>query len=356
MRALALVVRGFRNLVDAEFELPSEGVVLVGPNGQGKTNFLEALAYPVLFRSLRGALDREIARFDGPGFHVGVTRSNGSTVTATYSTATRRKKITVDGDEPLITSALGHWLAVAFLPTDLALVQGGASGRRRWLDRMLSLADANYFESLLRYRGVLAQRNAALRQRDERLLSAFDPQLARFGAAIVVGRLAWVAGAQQSLSTELAELGESAPVSLRYRGHQELADPAMWEAALSASRGRDLLRAQTHVGPHRDDVVLGLGGHALRDYGSTGQQRTAAITMRLLELETVTLARGVRPALLVDDVFAALDRDRQQRLATRLSARAGQRIVTAPKVEEIPAQLDLPRWYVRNGQIGPEIR
>src|SRR6185436_16219811 len=103
-----------------------------------------------------------------------------------------------------------------------------------------------------------------------------------------------------------------------------------------------LARAQTHVGPHRDDVVLTLGGHALRDYGSSGQQRSAAIALRLLELETLAERRGVVPALLVDDVFAELDRERQARLAHRLVARPGQRIVTAPRAEELPRELDLP--------------
>jgi DNA replication and repair protein RecF len=102
-------------------------------------------------------------------------------------------------------------------------------------------------------------------------------------------------------------------------------------------------------------VVLGLGGHALRDYGSTGQQRSASIALRLLERETLARTRGVRPALLVDDVFAALDRERQERLAARLASLPGQRVVTAPREDELPRALDLPRWSVVAGRVSPTV-
>lgn len=352
MQAATLVVRSFRNLADAVLDLPPEGVALVGPNGHGKTNLLEALAYPVLFRSVRGAADRELARFGGPGFHVTVTLADGSEIATTWSSATRRKRIVVDDEEQsTITGALGRWLAVAFLPTDLALVQGGAAERRRWIDRMLSLSDPAYLEALLRYRAALAQRNAALRSGDVRAAEAFDAPLMRSGAEVVQRRLAWAEGASEPWRAELDALGETAAVGLRYRGDDTLVDSEAWGVKLHAARSRDLARGQTHVGPHRDDLVLHLGGHAVRDYGSTGQQRSAAIAMRLLELETLTTARGVRPALLVDDVFAALDATRQARLAARLVARPGQRIVTAPRPEDLPRELVLPRWQVQDGNV-----
>lgn len=352
MQAATLLVRSFRNLADAVLDLPAEGVALVGPNGHGKTNLLEALGYPVLFRSVRGAADREVAQFGGPGFHVAVTLADGGEIATTWNSATRRKRIVVDGeDQATITGALGRWLAVAFLPTDLALVQGGASERRRWIDRMLSLADRAYLEALLRYRAALAQRNAALRSADARAAEAFDAPLVRSGVEIVQRRMAWAEGAAGPWQAELDALGETAPVVLRYRGDESLIDIEAWAHKLAAARPRDLARGQTHVGPHRDDLVLQLGGHAVRDYGSTGQQRSAAIAMRLLELETLATARGVRPALLVDDVFAALDATRQARLAARLIARPGQRIVTAPRAEDVPPELLLPRWRVEDGVV-----
>ncbi|HEX3926772.1 MAG TPA: DNA replication and repair protein RecF [Gemmatimonadales bacterium] len=357
MHAAALVVRSFRNLADAELELPPDGMALIGDNGQGKTNVLEALAYPVLFRSLRGAADREIGRIGGPGFHVALTTGAGAAVATTFTAAAARKRITVNGEERrTVASALGEWLAVAFLPTDLALVRGGAAERRRWLDRMLSLADHAYLAALLRYRAALAQRNAALRAGGGAAVEAFNVPLAHAGALVVARRLAWAAWAAEPWRSELEQLGESAMVALRYRGDVALADAAEWPARLAASAGRDTARGQTHVGPHRDDLVLSLGGHALRDYGSTGQQRSAAIALRLLELDTLARAREADPALLVDDVFAELDRERRNRLAARLLQGTGQRVITAPHGEELPAILDLPRWSVVDGAVHPAVR
>lgn len=352
MRAASLVVRSFRNLADAELALPAPGIALLGPNGHGKTNLLEALAYPVLFRSLRGARDREVARFGGPGFHVGLTRDDGVAIAATWTATDARKRVTVAGAEcPRITDALGHWLAVAFLPTDLALVQGGAAERRRWLDRMLSLAHPAYLGALLRYRSAVAQRNAALRRGEASSAAAFDGPMATSGATVLAHRLAWAATAGAAWRRELEALGEPLPVELRYRGNVELADAGAWPAVLLAQRERDAARGQTHAGPHRDDLALGLGGHSLRRYGSTGQHRTAAIGLRLLEHATLLDARARAPALLVDDVFAELDATRQERLATRLGAMAAQLVVTAPREADLPAALEVARWHVRDGSI-----
>lgn len=355
MRAASLVVRGFRNLADATLEVPPGGIALLGPNGHGKTNLLEALAYPVLFRSLRGARDRDVARFGGPGFHVAVTRDDGTAVTATWQAADGRKRVTVGGTEvPRITDALGAWLAVTFLPTDLALVQGGAGDRRRWLDRMLSLASAGYLGALLRYRAAVAQRNAALRRHDEATAAAFDGALSSSGATVVAGRLAWLAGAEAAWREELVQLGESLEVTIRYRGDAALADPSAWAERLAGARGRDHARGQTTIGPHRDDLVLGLAGKPLREFGSTGQQRTAAIGLRLLEHQTLARDRDTRPALLVDDIFAELDAARQARLADRLHAAAVQLVVTAPRPEDLPDALEAPRWHVHDGIIRPQ--
>jgi DNA replication and repair protein RecF len=355
VRLRHLVARGFRNLADLDCEPPAPGLVLLGANAQGKTNLLEAIYYPVLYRSFRGAPDQEVARFDGPGFHLEAELDGGpaGSVGASYVVAGRRKRILIDGDEPdRLADAVGGWLAVSFLPDDVSLAAGTAADRRGYLDRLLSLADRGYLRSLSRYRGALAQRNSALRQGRWEVARAFDPPLAASGAEIVARRERWAADAAGQFAAEFESLGEAAGARLRYRGGEGLAEPAAWDASLADAWPRDQGRGLTSVGPHRDDLVLEIGGRPLREFGSNGQQRAAAVALKLIELAALRDARGTEPALLLDDVFAAFDRERQRRLARRLLEVPGRQVfLTAPRTDELPPDLALPVWRMEAGKV-----
>lgn len=357
MRLSRLAIRGFRNLADGELDIPARGFALVGRNGQGKTNLLEAAYYPVLLRSFRGAADTELVGFQGSGFRLEATFDGDSvgSLAASFIAAGKRKQISVDNvEERRLTSAIGRWLAVVFLPGDVELAGGPAVERRRFLDRMLSLAEPAYLRALLRYRGALARRNAALRQQQVDVARACEPILAAEGSLLVGRRAAWVDGAADAFAGELAGLGEAGHATLTYRGRRELADAAAWGEAFAGSLASDRSRGLTTIGPHRDDMALAIDDQALRVYGSTGQLRSAAIALKLLELSTLRAGRGVEPALLLDDVFAELDSGRQQRLAARLmDDEARQLFVTAPRSDELPARLDLPRWDMDAGRAGP---
>lgn len=351
-----IVLRGFRNLRDLDLALPRAGVVLLGSNAQGKTNFLEGLGYPVLFRALRGATDAEVAGFGGPGFRLEASFDDGTrtrTAEVTYTALNRRKQISFDGAPVArLSDAVGAWVAVAFLPRDVALAGGPAAERRLYLDRMLSLASGDYLRALARYRAALAQRNAALRQGQEPMARAFDAPLAEAGSEVTALRLRWISGAARRFSEGFAALGEPRPAGLAYRTDAALADPAGWADALQRSRGRDLGRGMTTIGPHRDDLLITVDGRSLREYGSTGQLRSAAVALRLLELTTIEEARGVPPALLLDDVFAELDAERQARLAERLLAEGTRQVfITAPRRDELPKGLTLPVWSVSQGVV-----
>ena len=355
MRLRRLVARGFRNLADLECEPPEVGAAILGDNAQGKTSLLEAIYYPVLFRSFRGAPDQEVARFDGPGFRVEAEVADGPVraLATIYQSAGRRKRILVDGCEPArLAEAVGGWLAVVFLPTDVGLASGPASERRQYIDRLLSLAHRPYLRALSRYRTALAQRNSALRQQRYEVARAFDAPLAAAGAEVVQSRQAWAAEAAEQFSSEFECLGERGGARLRYRGTEELADPSAWPAALEAVVPQDRARGMTTIGPHRDDLALDIGGKALRDFGSTGQQRSAAVALKLLELTALREACGTEPALLLDDVFAELDRERQRRLARRLLGEGSRQVfVTAPRPDELPPDLALPVWTMDGGRV-----
>lgn len=356
MRLCRLAARGFRNLDDLECEPPAGGIALLGANAQGKTNLLEALYYPVLFRSLRGTADSEVARFGGSGFHLEAHIEGGavSSVSATYHVAGKRKRIAVDGEEPRrIADVAGAWLAVAFLPADVGLAAGPAAERRQYLDRVLSLADRRYLKWLVRYRGALAQRNAALRQGVVEMARAFDAPLAEAGAEVVRGREHWVRAAAESFAEELDCIGEPMAACLRYRGDARLTQAAEWPAVLDAALPQDRARGMTTVGPHRDDLIIEVGGRQLRGIGSTGQQRSAAVALKLVELVSLRKARGTEPALLLDDVFAELDRERQRRLAGRVLGTSERQVfLTAPRRDELPPEAHMPVWNLESGRVG----
>ncbi len=365
MELTGLTIRNFRNLASLDLDLPPAGAVIIGDNGQGKTNLLEALYYLVLFRSLRGAKDRELIRFGEAGFFVGgvVQRSSAAgtpistRVTAGYEAAGRKKKVSIDAAAVTrLADAVGRIVAVPFAPSDRTIVSGPASGRRRYLDVVLSLSARGYLTRLSEMRLALRQRNAALRRGRGDEAQAFDQALSEAAAPVLEARTSWVARWSARFAELTVSMGERSEVRIRYRTHRPpTADPGrQLMDLLPASLQRDLRRGATTVGPHRDDLELTLEGRELRAYGSAGQQRTAAIALRLLEAETLREATGTPPVGLYDDVFAELDEDRQSRLLHLiLETLPGQAVLTAPRESEVPsALLDRPRWRMKGGRIG----
>ncbi len=355
MRLAQLTVRRFRNLASLDLDIPEPGVVIIGENAQGKTNFLEAIYYLVLFRSLRGAKDPELVRFDEAGFFAGGV-ADGHRVTAGYETTTRRKKVTLDGSEvSKLSEAVGRILAVPFSPADTAIVAGGPSARRRYLDVVLSVSEPGYLGRLSQLKLALKQRNAALRRGRPAEAQAFDAPFARAAAHVAATRARWVNRWHGRFTEVCGALGEEGTAALRYHGATDCADDAdAWCRELGRTLDRDLRRGMTTVGPHRDDLKLSLGGHDARTFGSAGQHRTAAVALRMIEAETLSSSRGATPIALYDDVFAELDEGRQARLLELIhTVLPGQVIVTAPRDAEVPQALfDRPRWQMVGGRIG----
>ncbi len=354
MRLTDLTVRNFRNIASLDIELPERGVVIVGANGQGKTNLLEAIYYLVLFRSFRGAKDRELVRFGTEGFFVG--GSAHVRVTAGYEVAGQRKKVTIDREPARrLGAAVGRIAAVPFSPEDRAIVAGSPAGRRRYLNVLLSLSEPKYLEELAAMRQALKQRNAALRMGNGDAARAFDHPLAAAAETVWSMRLAWVERWSDRFTSICSALGEPAEAGMRYRRHAADAEDegSDLQQLLAKTIDRDLRRGTTTVGPHRDDLRLSLGAHSLRTYGSAGQQRTAAIALRLIEAKTLAEATGEVPIGLYDDVFVELDDTRQANLLGLIrDTLSGQAIVAAPRDSEVPPELfERPRWVMSGGQL-----
>jgi DNA replication and repair protein RecF len=364
-----LALRDFRNLARLDLGFPSAGAVVVGENGQGKSNLLEAIYYLHLLRSVRGARDVDVVRFGAPGFHISARTAGGTfhELSAGFERQGRRKRVKLDGAEPArLSDALGALPCVLFSPADVDLVGGAPSSRRRYLDILLALSSRPYLAALQRYRVALAQRNAALREslrvtgaRAEQRVAVWESPLAEHGAVLWRERVLWTEQAAGRFAELCASIGEQAPVAMRYATSLEPTSAAVHDVAdalaraLEQKRGLDMRRGITYAGPHRDDLALALDGRELRAFGSAGQQRTAAIALRLLEAETLHERLGAAPLFLLDDPFAELDARRSSRILDLLADQGmGQTLLTVPRASDIPPALSsLARWRIAEGVV-----
>ena len=291
----------------------------------------------------------------------------GRSVSAAYQRSTRRKKVEVDGLEvERLSEAIGTLGVVALSLTDVELVSGPPAARRRFLDILLSLVRPGYLAALQRCRSAIAQRNGALREAASgEELAPWTDLLARAGAWIMKVRAEWVTERADAFSGYHQEISGGAGARLAYRPSIGPTDAGaadeVWEAglrqALASAEERERSQGRTLVGPHRDDLVLSAAvaddeDRAIRRFGSGGQQRTAALALRLVEADTLRDSSGIEPVYLLDDVFAELDRARCASLMSLLEGgRPGQVILTAPKPADSAFREVLEEWRIERGRL-----
>ncbi len=325
MRLTRLQAQGFRNLQPLDVGTDARFVVVHGPNAQGKTNTLEAVWWLAALRPLRGHRPADLVGWGAEEAVVtGTVRSARDTRVLRVALAARRV-LTIDGVEE---RDLGAWFdgvrAIAFQPSDAAMVTEGPALRRSWLDRAAFTARPAHLEVVRTYRRALAQKAAALRAArvDEAVLDALDAGLADAGGRLVGGRLALLGELTPHIRAQHAAIaGATAGVSLRYRTAAPGDTPAARSQALAerlcAGRAEELRRRMCLVGPHKDELVVGLDGQAARTFGSRGQVRTLVLAMKLEEL-VAARARGDRPLFLLDDLSSELDAARTAHLVAQL--------------------------------------
>ncbi|HEX6359763.1 DNA replication/repair protein RecF [Actinophytocola sp.] len=377
-----LQVTDFRSWKHADLELEPGPAVLVGQNGQGKTNLVEALGYAATLGSHRVATDAPLIRHGCTRAIVRTAIVNeGRELTIELEiTAGKANRARVNrAPVPKTRDVLGILRTVLFAPEDLALVRGDPSERRRFLDELLVLRAPRYAGVRADYDRVLRQRNALLKSSgharragskgDIGTLDVWDGHLARHGAELLAARLDLVADMASHVTDAYAGVApESRPATIRYRSgiadsfpdeygtagaradREVLTDALL--AAMVANRDQELDRGVSLVGPHRDELELTLDQVPAKGYASHGESWSFALALRLGSYELLR-ADGSEPVLVLDDVFAELDRRRRERLA-EVAVAAEQVLVTAAVAEDVPSELAGARYLVADGEVNRE--
>jgi DNA replication and repair protein RecF len=332
-------LKNFRNYKEECISFDRNVNIITGKNGQGKTNLIEAVQILSLGKSFRTLIDAEMIRFGADFFHVkGAFFKQEEPLSVEIQYSKKEKRIKVDGAEKRKNAdLLENVYTVVFSPEDLKIVAEDPEKRRKFLDRELFQLKPLYYTQLNLYKKALVNRNSVLKEErpDDGLLDVYDKVLSESGAKIILERA--------QFTEKLHEI--SAEIGARISGGKEdisvLYDPDIdpeasesIEAAirekLQKSRARDKERRTTTAGPHLDDLKITTSGIDLRRYGSRGQQRTAALALKLAELRILKEETGEDAILLLDDVLSELDEERQKFLIR--SFENSQLIITAAGV------------------------
>lgn len=334
IQSLSLI--NFKNHEEAEFRFVDGVNCIVGRNGAGKTNVLDAVHYLSMCRSYLNPVDRQNIRFEQQFFVVQGEWMRQDAPYALYcgvKSGARKvfKKNKKEYDK--LADHIGQFPVVMISPYDADLISEGSEVRRKWIDGIISQFDRAYLDDLQRYNKVVEQRNALLKQQyengffDRESLEVWDAQLVRYGSAIYAKRIAfieafiplfqhyyqWISGGEES-------------VTMEYQSSLHHGDFA---ALLTDARTKDQRVQHTTVGIHKDDVLFRIGQHPIKRFGSQGQQKSYLIAMRLAQFEWLKERLGVVPVLLLDDIFDKLDNHRVAQLMSLVSQHAfGQVLVT----------------------------
>ena len=360
-----LTARGFRNLAPLELDLPGGVVLLLGRNGAGKSNLLEAVALLGNLVSFRPGPAAAWVQRGGDSFSLGGTvERSGATVELRQDARLRRTLV-----RTLFRGArrldAGEYLEVfpvaAFSSGDRQLVWGGPEERRRFLDRFSFQLQPETLPVVQRYRQAVRQRNALLLgSGSDAQLAAFEHDIALLGARLIHLRLQAIARLERVLQGELGELGWSlSRVNLGYHcGEGELAGDAAATAArlaakLARMRRAERVRGHTTVGPHRHDLQLVVSGQPAREVVSAGQGKLLATALKLATVGAVAEGRGLRPTVVFDDVDAELDAGVLERVLRRLGS-GGQLLLSSAHDEVVVPRVAADAiWRITGGVVTP---
>ncbi len=345
-----LELKNFRNYESLDMELGDGINILYGNNAQGKTNILEAIYMACTTKSQRAARDHEVIRFGNDEAHIRMYFNKGGIDRKLdmHLKKNAPKGVALDGS--LLSKAseiYGMMNIVSFSPDDLSIIKNGPAERRNFIDMELSQLDRSYLYNLSSYKKVLNQRNILLKQLKnnselESTLSVWDEQLVRYGSYIIDQRKKYI----EELNDTAARIHSRITLGKEQLKLEYLpnVDSRYFPEQLALSREKDILLKATNTGPHRDDIDFCINRDNARKYGSQGQQRTIALTLKLSEIEEHKEKTGDKPVLLLDDVLSELDRNRQNQLLDSIDGI--QTVITCTGLEEfVKGRISCDRIY-----------
>lgn len=320
----SIELKSYRNYDELHMDFSRGTNILYGDNAQGKTNVLEAIYVCATTKSHRGSKDREIIQFDREESHIKlkVRKNDVPFRIDMHLKKNKAKGVAVNGVPIRKSSELfGIVNVVFFSPEDLNLIKNGPSERRRFMDMELCQLNKLYVHSLVQYNRIVVQRNKLLkdmvfRPDYEETLDIWDMQLTQYGKELIRYRGEFVEQLNSIIESIHRQLsGGKEDISLVYEPNVKEED---FDNALKKSRSSDLKQKTTLTGPHRDDLSFLINGIDIRRFGSQGQQRTAALSLKLAEIELVKKTVKDYPILLLDDVLSELDGSRQSQLLAEI--------------------------------------
>lgn len=329
-------VKDYRNAAERVIVLAEERNAFVGANARGKTNLLEAVYFSGVGKSFRTPRDRELIKSDAARAYISVTalKDTGAETVQIILDRAVNKSVAING-VPIsrMSELMGVCPVVLFCPDGLKIVKDAPADRRRFMDISLCQISKAYFAALMQYDKILTSRNKLLKSggANDNTLAPWDELLADVGSKIVKSRRGFIKSLVPIAAEYHSFLSDgSEALGLDYEGEngENVEDiKAALLKKFASDKENDLRLKYTHSGPHKDDIKISVNGIDLRAYGSQGQQRTAALSMKLAEMKLLTDVLGTSPVLLLDDVFSELDVKRRKKL---LSALDGfQSIITA---------------------------
>jgi len=396
MHVSSLELEEFRLYQRLSLSIAPAGLRIIGQNATGKSTLVEAIALLATMRSPRTGSDRELIRWES-GRDLGFppyARAIGHVSSADDESVIEvdlqidlvgesplRKTVKINGRPVRAIDAVGRLRVVLFAPEDVALISGPPSGRRRYLDLLISQVDNQYVRTLARYNRIVEQRNSLLKSFKgtsshanggavTNQLSFWNDELVTYGSYLVTRRRLVCAGLAERVIARFSEFSSGGDLGIHYRGTvgAEISDESLiaadkevaheriqraFESELSEARPDELRRGMSLIGPHRDDFDMLLNGKQVGTYGSRGQQRLAVVALKLAEADQMRHETRESPVILLDDVLSELDASHRERLLAGAGSTGAQLVLTSTDIKmlEQEALRSIPMVRVSPGEI-----